>query len=556
MEIIRLSLLNEGRLEDVKRKWLQDAENPGGDGHQYKNLSEDDIDFLSQEDPSGNNKYLAWMVGILNQDLEKWPSEYLDNTQNYINDILSVVTSYHNNLARVNNKIGQTVVDTGRNLTDKEKKRISSNPKDINSFESLQSLQSLVEVIEEMAKESPQRDKIYEDDRFIVVVPKTHSASCKYGAFSNWCVSTSNESYYKQYTEEGMLAFVIWKEDMADIDKSGAKDNDNVYKLAIEVQFKEHLRNGVRGWKFWNKRDYSQDNTTIRNLLPKGVINSVEKYLDRTLWEKGYYQKFDWSSVPTNLLKHIKTDSLPNGERRYYLVEPNTSSEELQKFYDDNIKDPDANTRWGHPLRRVSDSELTIVEILYSNYSTSMNYSTSWDEYSIIRNTLETAVPDPSKAKLYPNVYDFDYFDESIISNEELKNDYILPLLYKGGYTEEDLKNKTTSEWSDVNDSWGTVKTSELRVGDRVKWENTTGGGYRRSDWGYNSRRTDYFEGTITNITPSGYRVVELDDGTKKRFKTAPRDKNMYIKNKEKISFWDIVQGNIPGNEDEINDSL
>jgi len=42
---------------------------------------------------------------------------------------------------------------------------------------------------------SAERDDIYRDDKYILVSPLSHNASCKYGAFSDWCISVPNEDY-------------------------------------------------------------------------------------------------------------------------------------------------------------------------------------------------------------------------------------------------------------------------------------------------------------------------------------------------------------------------
>lgn len=541
MGIIKLSLITEGRLEDVKRKWALPADeigNPGLTdapkhlGLSHGNLNEDDIDYLSQEDPSGNNKYLAWMVGMLNKEISQWDTKYLDHSEVYMEDVLNAVTSYHNNLARVNNKIGNVVVEKHSNiLTDKEKKRIANNPKDINSFETLQSLEALVEELEELKKESPQRDKIYEDDRFIVVVPKTHSASCKYGAFSNWCVSTSNESYYKQYTENGMLAFIIWKEDMHGVDLDKAKENDNVYKLAVEVDFDSP---SITDWKFWNKRDYSQDNTTIRNLLPKGIINSIQKYVDKILWEKGIYKKSPFDSI-SPVFNEIGKKTTSDGEIRYYIITPNTSKEVLVNAYE-SIKGEEYRDSWGQPFRYYETDNLTIISISYINNQIEIKSMSNTTPSEIYHGTW-------SRKSLYPSL---EYLlrsqdvNDLTMSDEEYLENFILPIV-NSEYTEEELKEKKSLGWSDVSD-WGSIRVSDLQVGDRVRWRITTGGGWRRSDWGYNRRETQYYEGVIVSQTPSGYNVIEMDDGKKKRFKTVG-EKRMEAYKPEEWSWWDVVFG-------------
>jgi hypothetical protein len=82
-QILESTILLEGRKEDAIKKY----------GEEHERL----INALSQADPSGNNKYLNWMVKTAlgqNQD-ESIPTVDL---------ILRVVDDFHKQLARIKNK--------------------------------------------------------------------------------------------------------------------------------------------------------------------------------------------------------------------------------------------------------------------------------------------------------------------------------------------------------------------------------------------------------------------------------------------------------------------
>jgi hypothetical protein len=530
-EIIKLSLIegliNEGRLEDVKAKWAGKGTEGSIDNLNlsHKNLNEDDIDFLSQEDPSGNNKYLGWMVGLMNLDMSEWENKYLDRSEVYMGDIIKAVKGYHENLARINNKLSTSVIEKfGDSFTDREKKRVANNPKDINSFESLVSLNTIVEEAEELKKDSPLRDKIYEDDRFIVVVPKTHKASCKYGAFSNWCVSTSNTNYFNQYTQgRGMLAFIIWKDEMGKYDNR-TNSNDTIYKLAIHIEFN---RPTINSWTFWNKRDHQMDNTTMRNVFPPKLLNAVDKYKDKLMWEKGIYTKLDWESIGTRMKPLVTQENWG-----MYITIGDTTLEEYWKNNVDTRAD----------FYDYSPDKINIFNVSNRDNLSSTRITTYSPQrvYSSIKNSSR---PFPTVSDITSNVSSNPSPIESLdITQEELNIEYILPLLLTE-YTEEQLKTVDERDnWQDVRDRWGTINTSDLNIGDIVKWEITTGGGYRRSDWGYNHRQTNYFEGEIIRQTPTGYNIVQQEDGTTKRFKTVG-DKYMYVKKDNSKSVWDILHG-------------
>jgi hypothetical protein len=80
--------------------------------------------------------------------------------------------------------------------------------------------------------------KIYEDGNIFVVMPKTHEASCYYGAGSRWCTTQKdNEDYFQQYSEDGYLFYFIVKHPVAG-DKKFYKMAMN---LAVSSEFLEML---------------------------------------------------------------------------------------------------------------------------------------------------------------------------------------------------------------------------------------------------------------------------------------------------------------------------
>jgi len=55
-------------------------------------------------------------------------------------------------------------------------------------------------------------DVLYEDDNVIMVSPKTHRGSLKYGAGTTWCTaSKSNPDTFKRYSKNGCLVYMVDK---------------------------------------------------------------------------------------------------------------------------------------------------------------------------------------------------------------------------------------------------------------------------------------------------------------------------------------------------------
>lgn len=166
-------ILTEGRKEDARER--------------YPNVRENVFKVFVDEDPSGNHKYLMWIMG-------KWDSEYGDNyygrDANTAGDFMENITYFHNQ----NQKFEK---------------------KDINQYDSIEEFKRAVtnaktELSKGEIKKSAKR--IYEDGTHLVVQPTTHAASCFYGAGTRWCTTSKNyPRHYINYTKSGTLFYYINK---------------------------------------------------------------------------------------------------------------------------------------------------------------------------------------------------------------------------------------------------------------------------------------------------------------------------------------------------------
>jgi len=101
--------------------------------------------------------------------------------------------------------------------------------KDINQYDSLKDISYAISKHENKVrrevKEIDGADVVYEDDRFTVVSPKTHEASCYYGAGSKWCTAAkSSDAHFMSYNRDGKLFYFLDKKE-----KSGSR----FYKVAM-----------------------------------------------------------------------------------------------------------------------------------------------------------------------------------------------------------------------------------------------------------------------------------------------------------------------------------
>ena len=205
-------LLLEGRVENVKKK--------------YPQPTWDVIDELVEVDPSGNNKYLDWMA-----------KNYLTRTIQYFKDNASDRESYYSwmldqvpgtsedprwsepplsRMVQTSTISSNDLKELSDNLEHFYKNPSKYEIKDINQFNSKEEFDDAVEIAKQKLSRKEMKetgvDKVFEDDKFILMMPKTHKASCRYGAKTKWCVTMRGYSgYFENYFSQGPIFFLIDK---------------------------------------------------------------------------------------------------------------------------------------------------------------------------------------------------------------------------------------------------------------------------------------------------------------------------------------------------------
>ena len=82
------------------------------------------------------------------------------------------------------------------------------------------------EKIETKAKAN-EIDIVYEDDKVLVLIPRTHEAVCKYGSGTKWCITEENPISYLSYLRKSITHYFV-------IMKGLPMSNPN-YKMAVSV---------------------------------------------------------------------------------------------------------------------------------------------------------------------------------------------------------------------------------------------------------------------------------------------------------------------------------
>ena len=188
-----LQLLLEDRVDDVRNRY--------GD---HPSLSPDIFDAIikGSADIAPNQKYLEWIVDRLIKSQLDNP-ESPASTKDSVEEVLSFVSAFD----KVQNRLEQ---------------------KDLYQYATIDELFKVLTAADSKQRrqvsEREDAEKVYESDRYVVVVPETKEASCYYGAGTKWCTAQTDRDYFKNYKENGELYYII--------DKT-KPTSDPFYKIAL-----------------------------------------------------------------------------------------------------------------------------------------------------------------------------------------------------------------------------------------------------------------------------------------------------------------------------------
>jgi hypothetical protein len=223
-----INLITEGRKENFIQKFSS-------------KFNQEQLDKILEKSESivGRNKFLDYMGKVVN------PRNFTDD--------LNIVTNLLTRFATI-----------GSNLP----------IKDINQYKTMSELKKALSdydnKVRREIKTVDDADIVYEDDKMIVVMPKTYKASCQFGSGTKWC-TTSSPSYYEKYNEDAKLFYFI--------DKT-KPTSDPTYKVALLQKF-----NGDR--TYFNAVDDSFKTGWIfgTEKLEK-ILSQVMSYLNTTYAEQ------------------------------------------------------------------------------------------------------------------------------------------------------------------------------------------------------------------------------------------------------------------------------
>jgi len=160
--------------------------------------------------------------------------------------------------------------------------------KDINQYDSLKDIEDAIakhenRVIRDV-KEVEGADIVYEDDRFTVVTPKTHEASCYYGSGSKWCTAAkSSDQHFMSYNRDGKLFYFLDKK---------ASTNDRFYKVALLQKYDGRQqyydapdKSFNTGW-ILGTPEFEKINRVIQNYMESNYAEDIELFKDKARAEQ------------------------------------------------------------------------------------------------------------------------------------------------------------------------------------------------------------------------------------------------------------------------------
>lgn len=106
-------------------------------------------------------------------------------------------------------------------------------------------------------------EKVFENDRVLVVRPKTYEASCVYGAGTRWCTSSkSTSNHFDNYTETGSLYYFITK---------GVDSSNKFYKVAL---YREN--SGLDKWYDATDREMGENEIELLTSAYGDALKSID----------------------------------------------------------------------------------------------------------------------------------------------------------------------------------------------------------------------------------------------------------------------------------------
>ena len=207
---------------------------------QHPNLNVSLIDIVRSIDPTSTYKYLPFLIKMLNNNFDTSPEGL-------------VRSLFEEREVDIINKFEEHC----------KSNRIKNN--DISKYSTFEEMETEVLKADEIVKQKDaekQVHKIYNDDRWSVLIPLTLEASQVYGSNTKWCIT--QEKYWYEYMWNYKLIFII--------------DKENNEKYAVSVKYDTKIL--VQGWPADDK-----EVAPMLMPIPEDIFSIVLKEVRRPQYE-------------------------------------------------------------------------------------------------------------------------------------------------------------------------------------------------------------------------------------------------------------------------------
>lgn len=167
---------------------------------------------------------------------------------------------------------------------------------DINQYQSVDQLvdaiNSYVTRIRRDYEQVPGGNVVYNDERFFVVNPQTHDASCYYGRGTKWCTASDGDYQFHKHNDTGKLFYIL--------DRTKAS-NDPEYKVAL-------MRNFDGGLSFFDaKNQLINSGWILRSPEYNQIMDSIESYMKDVYSEQiRIYQDAELKKKETQRIRQLE----------------------------------------------------------------------------------------------------------------------------------------------------------------------------------------------------------------------------------------------------------
>lgn len=339
------------------------------------------FDAVVLMDPSSSKKYVKMILNLVSERMDEEKHRYemnnelsyvTENVHRFISDKTVIESMDFQTKLAVIRLFDMTAMgrDEYREIHDFIQRHMNNkfHDVDVNKIETMDSLKKLNSraSISELNKElEKQVDVLMNNDTWLVVRPITYEASCKYGAQTRWCTTSSDSpNHFFRYTQNGKLVYILNKEtgQKTALFEGRSPQNDN-YEIS-----------------FWNERDDRIDSMMtpldqsvldlIRNLIKND--SSTNEQLNPKMWDKSRTESLNGIEKIQDALR-----SLDFGELRTVRAIEEVE-EEMYGLAEGMITESESDSEYEMfaPVRQELNTEVAheIRQMVYSDHMDNRPY--------------------------------------------------------------------------------------------------------------------------------------------------------------------------------------